>query len=58
MLGAAKGEALRKVEGRERKAPWEPRSFTELRGSREGEAKGAVLTARAVLVSYRKSGIS
>ena len=42
----------------ERKAPWEPRSFAELRGSREGEAKGAVLTARAAPVSYRKSGIS
>jgi hypothetical protein len=44
----------------ERKAPWEPRSFTELGGvgSREGEVKGPVLTARAALVSYRKSGIS
>ena len=41
----------------ERKAPWEPRSFTELsgEGSTEGEAKRAVLTARAALVSYRKS---
>jgi hypothetical protein len=44
----------------ERKAPSEARSFTELSGvgSREGGAKGAVLTARAALVSYRKSGIS
>ena len=44
----------------ERKAPWEQHSFTELRveGSREGETKGAVLTARAALVSYRKSVIS